>query len=107
MSDSRPDPDQRAPVTTARFEATIDPGEKRQALEAVADLGLDRVPGPAGQVRLLITTEDLVRLVDHGYEVHVKRALPVGPLDPALVADDEADRAWLEEQVRGIDRQGA
>ncbi len=106
MSDPRPEPEQRAPATTARFEATISPGEKRRSLEDVADLGLDRVPGPTGQVRLLITTDDLVRLVDHGYEVNVKRALPVRPLDPGLVSDDGSDKAWLEEQVRGIDRQG-
>jgi hypothetical protein len=88
-----------------RFEATVHPGEKGPPLERVADLDLDRVPDPQGGVRVVITAEDAADLVGRGYEVLLVRALPVQPLDPALVVDDDSARAWLEEQTRGIERQ--
>jgi hypothetical protein len=90
---------------TMRFEATVHPGEKGPPLERVADLDLDRVPDPQGGVRVVVTAEDAAQLVARGYEVLLVRALPVQPLDPALVVDDESTRAWLEEQTRGIERQ--
>lgn len=104
---SQPEPGPDGAATTVRFEATVHPGDRRVALEGVADLDLDRVPDPQGRVRLLVTADDLARLVDRGYEVHVLRALPVQPLDPELVADDERSRAWLEEQIEGIEREGS
>ena len=88
-----------------RFEATVHPGEKGPSLERVADLDLDRVPDPQGGVRVVVTAEDAAQLVARGYEVLLVRALPVQPLDPALVVEDEGARAWLEEQTRGIERQ--
>jgi hypothetical protein len=95
----------RPDAPTFRIEATVHPGKKRVPLDAVADLDLDRVPDPEGGVRVLITADEAARLVEAGYEVHLLGALPVEPLDRALVADDERDRAWLEERVRGIERE--
>ncbi len=89
-----------------RFEATVHPGEEQPSLDQVADLDLDRVPDPEGRVRLIVTSEDAARLVELGYEVRLLWALPVRPLDRALVADDSGTRAWLEDRVRGIERQG-
>ncbi|MBW3577681.1 MAG: hypothetical protein KY462_08085 [Actinobacteria bacterium] len=87
-----------------RLEATVHPGDNQLALEDVADFDLDRIPDPEGGVRVLITADEAVRLVARGYEVHLVRALTVAPLDPALVMDDDSVRAWLEDQVEGIER---
>jgi hypothetical protein len=89
-----------------RFEATVHPGEKDVPLERVADLDLDRVPDPDGGVRVVITAEDAARLLAEGFEVRLVRALPVQPLDSSLVLDDGSARAWLDEQTKGIERQG-
>jgi hypothetical protein len=90
---------------SVRFEATIHPGQAQPALEGVADLDLDRVPDPEGGVRVLVTTDEAARLVERGYEVHLLKALPVAPLNRELVMDDESVTAWLEDRVRGIERQ--
>jgi hypothetical protein len=87
-----------------RFEATVHAREASPALERVADLDLDRVPDPEGGVRMVLTPDDAARLVARGYEVRLLRALPVRPLDPARVLDDDSARAWLDEQTRGIER---
>jgi hypothetical protein len=70
----------------------------------IADLDLDRVPDPDGEVRVLVGVEDCVRLVEHGYEVRLHRALPVRPLDGRLIAADDDVRAWFAERVRGTGR---
>ena len=90
-----------------RFEATVHPGKGQLALEAVADLDLDRVPDPEGGVRLLLTADDAARLVGRGYEVHLVGVIPVTPLDTSLVTDEGAALRWLEEQVKGIQREQA
>jgi hypothetical protein len=87
-----------------RFEATVHPGDEARDLERVADLDLDRIPDPEGQVRLLLTMDDCVRLLEQGYEVRLLRLLPVRPLDARLVESDESARDWLEEQVKGLER---
>jgi hypothetical protein len=87
-----------------RFEATVHPGDRAKDLERVADLDLDRIPDPDGQVRLLLTVDDSVRLLEDGYEVRLHRVLPVRPLEQELVESDEAARAWLEERMKGLDR---
>jgi hypothetical protein len=88
-----------------RLEVTVHPGRGELPLERVADLDLDRVPDPEDRVRLLVTTDEAVELVSRGYEVHLVGAIPVQPLDSALVADDDSVEAWLEEQVSGIERE--
>lgn len=90
---------------TIRFEATVLPGERQLSLHRVADLDLDRIPDPKGDVRVLISAEDAEKLVAQGYEVVLLRVQPVQPLGPKLVSDDDSASAWLEEQTRGIERQ--
>lgn len=99
------DPSEPRPAEAAlRFEATIHPGEAGASLEGVADLDLDRVPDPGGDVRMVVTPDDAAQLVAKGYEVRLVRALPVRPLDPARVLDDDGARAWLDQQTQGIER---
>ncbi len=98
----QPEPSTGAPM---RFEATVHPGQALRALDAVADLDLDRVPDVGGELRLLVTAEDAERLVDQGYEVRLVQALRVRPLDQGLIMDDASAQSWLEARVAGIERQ--
>ena len=94
-----------SPGRQLRFEATVHQGDRERALSRVADLDLDRVPDPQGDVRLLIDAEQLAQLLDEGYEVRLYRTVRPRPLSEALVmSDDEAVR-WLEERVQGIPRE--
>jgi hypothetical protein len=88
-----------------RFEATVHHGDTEIALARVADLDLDRVPDPRGDVRVLVTADEVAALLDQGYEVRLHRTVRPAPLSPELVpSDDEAIR-WLEERVQGIPRE--
>jgi hypothetical protein len=103
MSGQHQDPTGREAV---RFEATVHPrtGEVLAAAaveQRVADLDLDRVPDAAGELRVLLTPEDVARLTAQGFEVRVQQTLPVRPLDPGLIADDAAAREWFDTTVRG------
>lgn len=93
------------PDRQLRFEATIHQGDRERALSRVADLDLDRVPDPRGDVRLLINPDELARLLDEGYEVRLYRTVRPQPLSPDLVMDDDAAVRWLEERVQGIARE--
>ena len=44
----------------------------------------------------------IAEVVTAGYEVRVFAAHPIGPLDPALVMDDAAAQAWLDQRVAQI-----
>jgi hypothetical protein len=88
-----------------RFEATVHPGDADVPLARVADLDLDRVPDPQGGVRVLVTADQVVALLDRGYEVRLHRFARVEPLRADLRADDDAAIAWLEERVQGIPRE--
>lgn len=88
-----------------RFEATVHSGPTARTLARVADLDLDRVPDPRGDVRVLITSEELARLLDEGYEVHLHGTVRPAPLDPELVTGDDEAVRWLEEMVEGIPRE--
>jgi hypothetical protein len=86
---------------TMRFEATIHP--PRQASPNWVDqLDIDRIPDPKGMVRALVTAADCVRLLDLGLQVHLHHALPVRPLDPALIEKDDAFRRWLDKKIKNI-----
>jgi hypothetical protein len=101
-------PDESEQVTSERilrFEGTVHPGEQNIALSRVSDLDLDRVPDPQGGVRLLIMPDEIARLLDLGYEVRLYRNVPVEPLRPELIADDEQALRWLEDRVSGIARE--
>jgi len=91
-----------------RFEATVHPvvGAVSDVAAGVADFDLDRVADPEGGVRLLVDQDEIARLVTAGFEVRVRRALAVQPLDPALIADDDGVRAWFDERTRAVPRRG-
>jgi hypothetical protein len=93
-----------SPPPQPRFEATVHPGAADTPLSRVADLGLDRLPDPQRGVRLLVNTDDLIRLLDEGYEVRLHHVVPVQPLSPDLIMGDADARRWLEDQVAGIAR---
>lgn len=94
----QPAPAERSPQ---RFEATIHPGDAGDAdLARVADFDLDRIPDPEGTVRVLIDQVAMEELVRQGYEVRLYRAVPVQPLDPQLIAQDDDVRAWFDERIR-------
>jgi hypothetical protein len=88
-----------------RFEATVHPGDADVPLGRVADLDLDRVPDPQGGVRVLVTTDEIVALLERGYEVRLHRVVRAEPLRSELRVDDDAAIAWLEERVQGIPRE--
>ena len=84
-----------------RFDATIYPGSKTEKDWADA-LNVDRVPSREGEVRALLTFEDLVRLLEQGLEVRLFRAYPSEPLNSALIMPDETFKNWLDEQVNTL-----
>jgi hypothetical protein len=88
-----------------RFEATVHPGDADVPLEGVADLDLDRVPDPQRGVRVLVTTDDIVALLERGYEVRLHRLARLEPLSPELRISDDDATAWLEKRVKGIARE--
>ena len=107
MSDQSEQSTGDLPAGLVRFEVTVHARAQEVALDAVADLDLDRVPDVEGGVRLLVTPEEAKELVERGYEVRLLEALPVKPLDPSLVMDDGQARAWLEQRFQGIEQLGA
>lgn len=88
-----------------RFEATVQQGDRERALARVADLDLDRVPDPQGDVRLLVDADELAALLDDGYEVRLFRTVRPEPLAADLVVGDDEAVRWLEERVQGIPRE--
>lgn len=98
MSESA-DPVLPRPAPTQRYEATVHTDELsltvQDASAGIDRLDLDRVPDPAGGVRVLVDSDDISRLVAQGFEVRLQRAVPVQPLDPALIAADADVDAWL------------
>ena len=88
-----------------RFEATVHPGDADVPLGRVADLDLDRVPDPQGGVRLLVTTDEIVALLERGYEVRLHRVVRAEPLSEELRIDEDGAIAWLEERVKDIPRE--
>lgn len=99
------DEEPQGPRGGVRFEATVHPGEAPVGFAAmagqVADLDLDRIPDPEGGVRLLLDADECTELLERGFEVRLRRAVPVRPLDQSLVADDDAVRSWFDERARG------
>ncbi|MFF9060267.1 hypothetical protein ACIRPQ_22685 [Streptomyces sp. NPDC101213] len=91
---------------TVRFDATVHPGARNRDLLGVADLDLDRIPDREGDVRVVVSPEECRRLLENGYEVRLHAQVPVRPLPAELVEEDDSVRAWLEERLQGIERQG-
>ena len=94
--------DRNDALLKTRFEATIYPGRNAETDNWANDLNVDRVADAEGQVRAFITVEDLVRLLDRGFEVRLYRAHPHGPLDPSLITTDEAFKSWLNQKISTI-----
>jgi hypothetical protein len=91
-----------AALLKMRFEATIHPGRQAKTKDWADDLEVDRVPDARGQVRALLTVEDLARLLDRGLEVRLHRAHPYEPLDPDLILPEDAFKSWLDERVSAL-----
>ena len=102
--DKPPGNDEGSP--TIRFEATLGPAPHAKSLAAAADLALDRLPDVNRKVRLLISAADARRLLERGFEVHLHAAVPVAPLNKALMMSDKQAQDWLEGQLKGIPRKG-
>ena len=99
-----PQPMSGRPKPTVRFEATLGATPHAKAVKAASLLDLDRLPDAKGAVTLLVSADDARRLLEQGYEVHLKAAIPVAPLAKDRVMSDERAKSWLEEQVKGIPR---
>lgn len=88
-----------------RYEATVHADRLAvanvDALAGVSELDLDRVPDPDGGVRVLVDQDEIARLVAQGFEVRLHRAVPVQPLDPALIATDADVDAWYTQRMSG------
>jgi hypothetical protein len=98
-------PDTRkGPPSTIRFEATLGAAPRAKAVKAASELDLDRLPDAKGEVTLLLSPDDARRLLEQGFEVHLKAAVPVAPLAKERVMSDTQAQRWLEEQVKGLPR---
>ena len=80
-----------------RFDATIHPGLGRKSLHELDGETLDRMPDRYGRLRVLITAEGIVDLVDRGYEVRIRRHHPIQGSPRELIATDASVERWLEE----------
>ena len=95
---------ERTPARQVRFEATIHQGDQERALPWVADLDLDRVPDPHGDVRCSSAAEPgpAARRGLRGAPAQDVRA---EPLSPDLRHGRRRAVRWLEERVQGIPRE--
>lgn len=104
-ADTKKRGERNAALLKMRFEATIYPGRKAETKDWADDLDVDRVPDSKGEVRALITVEDLVRLLEQGLEVRLFRAHASEPLDRALIVTDTSFKRWLDEKVNTLKAQ--
>ena len=95
-----------AQPVAVRFEATLGATPHPKALAAAAALDVDRLPDVNGKVKLLLSPDDARRLLEQGYEVHLTAAVPVAPLDPALVMSDTDAKHSLDQQLKSVRRKG-
>ena len=92
----------RATGQQSRFAATIHPGPSMDDVRGLDAFDLDRFPSPPDHVRALVTADECARLLDLGFEVRLNRHYPVKPLDPSLIAPDEAVDRWFEERLASL-----
>jgi hypothetical protein len=93
--------ERNAALLKMRFEATLLPGRKAEK-DWAANLNVDRVPNSKGEVRALLTVEDLVRLLEQGIEIRLFRAHAFEPLDPSLIMPDTTFKRWLDEKLNPL-----
>ncbi len=100
--------DEKSPAAEDKFRysASIPAGNRAKSLQVVSELGLDRLPDSKGKIQLLLSPNDLRRLLERGQPVLLHAILPVAPLDPNLVHSEEAFKARLEQRLRSIGRKG-
>lgn len=85
-----------------RFAATIHPGSRSETNWA-DNLNVDRVPGnKVGEVRALLSVEDMARLLKEGLEIHLTHAYGSEPLNPSLIMTDTSFQGWLDDQVNRL-----
>ena len=89
--------------SSVRFEATL-PASRARTLAVVSALGLDRLPDSNGEIRLLLTADDARKLLEQGFEVHLKSAHPVKPLEQSFILTDKAAKKWLDGQLKSLPR---
>ncbi len=89
-----------------RLEVTVHPGAEQKSLDAVYDLDLDRIPDAKGELRILVTEEQLEELVARGYEVRQLKSYPVQSLDKSLIMDDETAVGAVEQQLKSLRQKG-
>lgn len=95
------DPDYRGDAPKVRFAATIHAPSNAGA-DWMNKLEVDRMPDPTGVVRALVTAADCLRLLNQGFEITLKHAYPVQPLDSKLVETDENFRRQIGKRLRKI-----
>jgi hypothetical protein len=83
-----------------RLEATLRP---LASSDPAAVRGLDVLPSIDGLLHVLLSPTDLVDVVSAGWEATVFAIHPIAPLDPALVMDDDAAQAWIDERLAIIE----
>ncbi len=102
----RPKQVAQPPPSSGRFDATIHPGRGRKDIRELDAEPLDRMPDRYGRLRVLITAEGIVDLVDRGYEVRIRRHHPIQPFPRELIATDQSVQQWLEETFGDLPREG-
>ena len=95
----KPDGPQPGP---GRFDATIHPGKGMKDLSGLDSVPLDRMPGEPGRARALVTADEIVQLLDLGFEVRLHRHHPIQGLDAGLIASDRELRRTLEERFKSL-----
>ena len=91
-----------AALLDMRFDATIYPGTRSETNWA-DNLNVDRVPGSkVGEVRALLSVEDMVRLLKEGLEIRLTHAYAAEPLNPSLIMTDKSFQSWLDDRVNQL-----
>jgi hypothetical protein len=85
-----------------RFDASIHPGRGMKDLTGLDAIPLDRMPGQPGRARALVTADEIVQLLDLGFEVRLHTHLPIQGLDAGLITTDAALRRTLEKQFASV-----
>jgi hypothetical protein len=99
---SKPSPPNPGP---GRFAATIHPGLGRKDLAELDSVPMDRLPNARGRVAAILSTDEIIRLLDRGYEVRLSRHLRIQPLSQDLAVSDAEFRRSLEERFRDLRKQ--
>jgi hypothetical protein len=60
------------------------------------------VPDARGRLRALLTADEIVTLLDLGYEIRLHRHLAIQPMDPGLIATDTSLERSLEQRFASV-----